>query len=51
VLQELLENGKSESTDLEGEHIWRIKEYNLYLNALFQYYPGVVQRPEDTDPK
>jgi hypothetical protein len=41
--------GLLKSTDLVEEFVWRIEEYNPYLNAVFEYGPGVLQRASDLD--
>jgi hypothetical protein len=48
-LQDLLCAGKLKSTDLVEEYVWRIEEYNSYLNAVFEYAPGVLQRALEMD--
>jgi len=48
-LQALLIAGTLKSTDIVEEFVWRIEEYNPYLNAVFEYAPSVLQRALDLD--
>ena len=48
-LQQLLNDGKLKSTDLVEEYVWRIEEYNPYLNAVSQYAPGVMEQARIAD--
>ena len=48
-LQDLLSAGTLKGTDLVEEFVWRIEEYNPYLNAVFEYAPGVMQRASELD--
>ncbi|KAF2759933.1 amidase signature enzyme [Pseudovirgaria hyperparasitica] len=51
VLQDMLTAGEVKSADLAEHYISRIEQYNGYLNAVFQYAPGVMQRAKDMDEK
>lgn len=48
-LQALLVAKTLKSTDIVKEFVWRIEEYNPYLNAVFEYAPGVLQRASELD--
>lgn len=44
-----MKDGKLKSTDLVEEYVWRSEQYNSYLNAVFEYAPGVKQRAVELD--
>ncbi|TAQ87151.1 hypothetical protein B7494_g4533 [Chlorociboria aeruginascens] len=48
-LQDLLTAGTLTSTDLVEEYVWRIEQYNTFLNAVSQYAPGVMKRAQELD--
>lgn len=48
-LQDMMASGKVKSTDLVDEYVWRIEQYNSYLNAVIEYAPGAKKRAMEMD--